>query len=174
MVTDNEQFTRHWTQAQPVVAGYISSMVTDFHEAEDLLQDVAVVLLRKFGEYDSRRPFVAWALGVARYEILSSRRAHARSFLSYRPEVVDAVTESYAEMAPELDARAAALRRCLSRVKGRGLKLLQFRYEKALKPREIAERVNMKAGAVRVMLTRVRDALRACIEKHVSPGGHMS
>src|SRR3954468_19026633 len=35
---DNDRFTRHWTQAQPVVASYINSMVPDFHAAEDLLQ----------------------------------------------------------------------------------------------------------------------------------------
>ena len=43
---DQELFTRHWTQASRMVADYISALVPNFHEAEDLLQNVAVVLLR--------------------------------------------------------------------------------------------------------------------------------
>ena len=62
----DERFMRYWTRAQPVVAGYVSSMTPDVHEADDLLQDTAVVLLRKFGEYDPGRSFVAWALGIAK------------------------------------------------------------------------------------------------------------
>ncbi len=44
---NHEQFTRRWTEAQPIVAGYINAVVPDFQEAEDLLQDVAVILLRQ-------------------------------------------------------------------------------------------------------------------------------
>ena len=51
-MNNHEQFTRRWTEAQPIVAGYINAVVPDFQEAEDLLQDVAVILLRKFTEYD--------------------------------------------------------------------------------------------------------------------------
>jgi RNA polymerase sigma-70 factor (ECF subfamily) len=123
---DSERFTLHWTAAQPAVGSYIGSLVPDFQEAEDLLQDVAIVLLRKFAQYDERRPFVAWALGVAKFEILSSRRRHARSFLT-----VDS----------------------------------DLRYEKALKPGEIAGRVGLEAPAVRMALTRTRAFLRDCVER---------
>ena len=73
-MNNHEQFTRRWTEAQPIVAGYISAVVPDFQEAEDLLQDVAVILLRKFPEYDAQRPFVAWAIGIAKREVLVARR----------------------------------------------------------------------------------------------------
>jgi hypothetical protein len=40
------------------------TMVPDFHEAEDLLQNVAVVSLRKLSEYDPKHPFmVFFAMG---------------------------------------------------------------------------------------------------------------
>ncbi len=56
-----EQFTRLWTEAQPILASYLSAVLPDFQEAEDLLQTVAVILLRKFPEYNAEHPFVAWA-----------------------------------------------------------------------------------------------------------------
>src|SRR5262245_25378219 len=77
----HEQFTRLWTAAQPVVASYLGSLVPDFRDAQDLLQNVAIACLRKFAEYDSQRPFTTWALGMARLEVLNLRRTHARSRL---------------------------------------------------------------------------------------------
>ena len=50
-----------------------NAVVPDFQEAEDLLQDVAVILLRKFPEYDAQRPFVARAIGMAKREVIPGK-----------------------------------------------------------------------------------------------------
>ena len=162
---NHEQFTRRWTEAQPVVAGYINAVVPDFQEAEDLLQDVAVILLRKFPEYDAQRPFVAWAIGMAKREVLMARRSHARGLLCYQADLLERVSEAFEELAPELEERARALRECLRTVRGRAGELLLLRYEESLKPNAIAARVGMAVVAVRVMLSRTRAALRECIER---------
>ena len=170
-MTANERFMRYWTQAQPVVAGYVSTMVPNEHEAEDLLQDVAVVLLRKFGDYDPKRSFVAWALGVTKFEILSKRRAHARSFLCYHSDLLDTVADVYDELSPELDSRGRALRQCLQKVKGKAREIVKLRYEKSLRPGRIAEVLDMAAGAVRVRLTRIRASLGQCVERLLASEG---
>lgn len=161
----NEQFMRNWTQAQPIVAAYIGSLVPAFHEAEDILQNVSVILLRKFADYDPHRPFIAWTLGIARLEVLAARRAGSRNVLVSHPELVEAVAEQYAEMTPELEARAIALKRCLQGLGSRALQMLKLRYEGSLHPREIAIRLGMAAGAVRTALSRVRSSLHDCIER---------
>ena len=164
-MNNHEQFTRRWTEAQPIVAGYINAVVPDFQEAEDLLQDVAVILLRKFTEYDAQRPFVAWAIGIAKREVLVARRRHARGFLSYQADLLERISEAYEELAPEFEDRSRALRECLRTVRGRAGELLRLRYEESLKPDSIAARVGMAVVAVRVMLSRTRAALRGCIER---------
>src|SRR5437667_9235443 len=122
---NHEQFTRRWTEAQPIVAGYINAVVADFQEAEDLLQNVAVILLRKFPEYDGQRPFVAWAIGVAKREVLMARRRHARNRLCYQADLLDRISETYEELAPELEDRSRALRDCLRTIQGRAGELLR-------------------------------------------------
>ncbi len=168
---DHDLFTRLWTHAQPVVAGYIRATLQNRHDAEDILQDVAVVLLHKFSSYDPQREFVAWALSIAKLELLSSRRAQARSLLLLDQRVLDAVTQSYAELAPELGARADALERCLSGVQGRPLETLQLRFGGALKTHEIASRTGDSHEAVRVLLSRTLAALKACIERRLAASG---
>ena len=160
-----EQFTRFWTEAQPKLAGYISALVPDFAEAEDLLQNVAVILLRKFPEYDPKRPFIGWAIGITKREILMARRRHARNFLCYQTDLLERISEAYEELAPELDDRSRALGECLKAVEGRASELLRLRYEEGLEPSAIAGRVGMAVVAVRVMLSRTRAALRECIER---------
>ena len=162
---NHEQFTRRWTEAQPIVAGYINAVVADFQEAEDLLQNVAVILLRKFPEYDAQRPFVAWAIGIAKREVLMARRHHARNSLCYQADLLERISEAYQELAPEFEDRSRALRDCLRSVKGRAGELLRLRYEELLKPNAIATRVGIAVVAVRVMLSRTRATLRECIER---------
>jgi RNA polymerase sigma-70 factor (ECF subfamily) len=171
-----EQFTRLWTEAQPRLAGYLNALMPDFQEAEDLLQNVAVVLLRKFPEYDCQRPFIGWAIGIAKREVLMARRRHARNFLCYQTELLERISEAYEELLPELDERSLALGECMQTVKGRAGLLLRLRYYEALRPSAIARRVGMAVVAVRVMLSRTRAALRDCIERkvhlhHSSPTG---
>ena len=71
------QVTRGWTLAQPAVAAFLTSVVRDFRERDDLLQEVAVAVLESFESYDESRPFVPWAIGIARHRVgtwLRSRR----------------------------------------------------------------------------------------------------
>ena len=168
---DQERFTRLWTTAQPAISNYIASLVPNFHEGEDLLQNVAVVLLRKFANYDSARPFVAWAMGVARNEILVRRRTFARSKVVISAELVETIAEVAVEMQPELDARGRALRDCMKDLGERAEQVVNLRYAEALEPRDIAKRVGLSPGAVRVMLSRIRSALHTCIERRVVATG---
>ena len=161
----HEKFTRLWTEAQPILAGYLCAVVPDFQEAEDLLQEVAVILLRKFPEYDPQRPFVGWAIGIAKREVLMARRSHARNRLFYQADLLERLGDTCEELAPELEDRSRALRECLRTLQGRAGELLRLRYEKSLKTNAIAAKVGMAVVAVRVTLSRTRAALRDCIER---------
>jgi RNA polymerase sigma-70 factor (ECF subfamily) len=169
---NHENLLRAWTQAQPMVASYLHSVVRDFHRAEDLLQEVAVVLLKKADDYDSSRPFLPWALGVARFEVLAQRRTAARSNLAFRSTLLEQVADAHAELAPELEQRAAALRGCLEGVQGRSRRALELRYVDGLAPREIGRRTGKKSGAVRVLLSRVRASLRQCVDRRLKTAEH--
>ena len=167
-MTPNERFTVLWTEAQPVVGSYINSLVRDYSAAEDLLQNVALVLFRRFSEYDSSRPFVAWALGVARNQVLSLYRDNSRSVLVFHPDLLEMIEATYVEMAPELEARKSALQDCLNRIQGRARQVVDLRYFEDLKPQEIGRRLGVESGAVRVMLNRTRQFLRECIERRTA------
>jgi len=159
------EFTRLWTQAQPVVASYVSALEPDFHRAEDILQDVAVTLLKKHGNYDRSRPFLPWAMGIASRVVLQNRRTEARSRLRFDGGLAEAISAAYQEMLPELREQSAALRTCLRRLKGRAREVICLRYRDALKPGEIGRRLGLPAVNVRVILSRARTALHECLQR---------
>ncbi len=159
-----ERFTRLWTTAQPAVAGYLAALVPDFRDAQDLLQSVAVVCLRKFPEFDEQRPFVRWALSIAHLEALNHRRNQARSRIVLDDSLAQKLTVACEELGEESEQRTRFLAECLAGLDGRSATLIRLRYEDALPPATIAERMGLGGAAVRVALSRIRSALRKCIE----------
>ena len=163
---DSEQLARLWTESQPVVASFILAIVPDFHQAEDVLQQVAVVLVREFEKFDPSKPFLPWALGISRNVALKSRRDVAR-----RPKhvVSDAVLDSIQTAFEEKDDSFVAMRKflrfCLNKQPQKVLELLQCRYAHDLSPTEVAAQMGITSGAVRAMLHRARQALRRCIRR---------
>lgn len=165
--TNQEQFTRLWTEALPTVAGYVLAVVRDSHVAKDLVQETALVLLRKFEEWDSSREFLPWALGVAKLEILAHRRDTGRSRVIFDDALLDAITTSWAKIATAVDDEQAALRDCLEKLAPHAREIVRLRYYDELKTPQIAEQLGSTAGAVRIALMRIREQLQSCVERQL-------
>ena len=162
----SEQLARLWTESQSVVASYIFSLVPDFHQAEDILQQVAVILVREFNKYDPKRPFLPWAMGIAKNAALKSRRAVARdSTYLLEDSLIDRMQTAFSEDTERWTAVRHALKFCLGQQQHRTREVLQWRYAHDLKPQQVAQRMGVTSGAVRVMLHRARSALRECIQR---------
>jgi RNA polymerase sigma-70 factor (ECF subfamily) len=149
------------------VARFVFASIPDFQQAEDVLQEIAVVLYRKFHQYQPDRPFIPWALAVARLEVLSSKRKQARSPLELHPDLLGHLGDLCLEMKPELDARTVALQECLRKLDPRALDLIELRYEQGLPPRQIAAAAGSTSLRIRARLNRIRSLLRACIERQL-------
>ena len=163
---DSEQLARLWTEAQPVVGAYILAIIPDFHQAEVVLQQVAVVLVREFERFDSSKPFLPWALGIARNVALKSRREVARhSKYVLSDAVLDGIQAAFVDCDDSLLAMRKFLRYCLSKQPQKVVELLQLRYARDLSPTDVAAQMGITSGAVRAMLHRTRQALRKCIRR---------
>src|SRR5688572_22119018 len=108
MPLTQEDFVRHLLAAQGALRGFILTYVRDVSRAEDILQDVSVVLWKKYDAYESDRSFLSWALGVARKEILHTHRESARSRLVFDADLFERARQRYELLEPELGRRRAA------------------------------------------------------------------
>lgn len=163
----SEQLARLWTESQPVVGAYILSLLPDFHQAEDVLQQVAVLLVREFDKYDQSRPFLPWALGIARNLTLKSRRDVARNVEHLLGDaLIDQIQDAFQEQTDAWGAVRKTLRECLRKQPHKILELLRWRYAYDLKPGDVAVKMGITSATVRVMLHRAREVLRRCIKRN--------
>lgn len=170
----NFRFTQLWMEAQPAVAAYLTAVGAGAGGAgpDDLLQEIALAIFERFDSFDPRRPFTAWALGVARNKLLMRWRAEGRSPVVARdPEFLEALGRVAAELSDLPDPRQQAMRECVGQLEGRSWELIRMRYDAGLTPRQIGEQLKLTATHVRVVLTRVRAALRDCIKRRVAAAG---
>lgn len=167
----SERCAALWTAAQPTVAAFVRTLMPDFQQAEEILQRVAVMLVRKFDDYDSRRPFAAWAIGFAKNEVLYFRRQQATDKHLFDDTLVEKIAVTYEQLVDEVDPMRQALANCVEELRGRSRRVIELRYVRGFTSEEIAKKMDLKSGAVRVLLHRVRAMLRECIEGHVGKLG---
>lgn len=168
---DKQEFLRHFLSSESSLRGYILTHVREFEVAEDLLQQSALVLWQKFEQYDPGRPFLAWALGVARLEILNAaRRRPGRSLVE--SDLDGLVIGEYLRLESELPLRRQLLRLCLKHLPASMTEAVRLRYEEGSNLDQIAARLGKSLAAVKVTLHRARLSLQDCVRMKAStPGG---
>lgn len=167
------QATRQWTLAQPVVSAFLTSVVRDFRDRDDVLQDVAVAVVESFDRWDRERPFVAWAIGIARNQVglYLRRRRRDRQILEFDPSTMDSLATAFSSVAEHGEPRLDFLQECLNSLEGRARTMCELRYQQDLKPAAIANVIGMTANAVAKSLQRIRDQLRDCIDHKTTAQG---
>lgn len=167
------QATRLWTLAQPVVSAFVISVVRDFSARDDVLQEVAVAVMESFDRYDPQRPFVGWAMGIAQNQVRLYLRRIQRDRLVFDDDVLVQLAVAFEETSPERSQTLGFLRGCLDQLEGRARELCELRYGRDLKPAAIAESLGMSGNTVAKALQRIRDQLRACVERKAAVEGGM-
>ena len=71
----NQTFSRLLTANHSRLRAFIYALVHDHHHTDDLMQEVAVVLWKRYDTFEEGTNFAAWAMKIARYTVLNWRRA---------------------------------------------------------------------------------------------------
>jgi RNA polymerase sigma-70 factor (ECF subfamily) len=163
-----EQFLKLFLTHQGDIRAFILSQVRDRNVCDDLLQEVALTLWRKFEEYDPSRSFGAWARGIAHNKVLQERRDRSRRpSWSFSEEASEAIARAYDETESEAADREEALRGCLEKLPEPSRRMLHDRYEEDLDLETLAQRVGKTVMAAYKTLSRIRQNLQHCIERRL-------
>jgi RNA polymerase sigma-70 factor, ECF subfamily len=160
---DGEVFTRLLLQNQRRIAGLIFSLVPRGTDADDVMQETCVVLWRKFGEFQIGTDFGAWALRIARFQVMSYYARHKRAQARLSDETIESLADSLADARWESSDRVEALRACVGQLKARESELVRRRYHSGENVDEIAGHVGSTVHAVYKALARLHVRLVACV-----------
>ncbi len=141
------------------VCGYVSSIVRDRHEAEDITQSLFAKLLTKIQKYEQREvPFSAWILRVARNAALD----HMRSRRMIPVEEVRTSDEGCEDVRFD---RYQSLKEALERLPEEQREVLVLRHVAGLTPAEIADRMDKTESSVHGLHHRGRGALQIALRE---------
>ena len=163
-VSSEHDFGRLFVRHQTCIYGYIRSLVASRNDAEDVLQDTASVLWRKFGEFQPGTSFLAWALEAARYQVLTfqKKQRKATSF-----QFSEALVQSLADETVTQSVRLADLRtdleECVGRLATRDRDIFERRYSGDVTTRELALQLGKPPTTLYNALARIRRVLAECL-----------
>lgn len=167
------EFAELLQQDQAQLYGYIHSLVRDLNDADDLFQQVTLILWRKLGDFDRSRSFLSWACGVARLEVCNFLRTRGRSKLYFSDELNSLLVEAQERMCrDEMEARREALGHCVGKLRQRDRDLVEECYSKPAGIHEVAQREGRAPQSVHNSLRRIRRALFECIRRTINQETH--
>jgi RNA polymerase sigma-70 factor (ECF subfamily) len=164
------EFLRLFLQHQRRIYGLILALVPNGPDADDILQETSAVLWQKFGEFDPGSNYAAWALRIARYQVMAYYSSKRRQKARLSDETLDAVVERMAARTEREDARSVALDGCLADLPEEDRRLIELRYRGGASVAEVAQRSGRSVEAAYKALHRAHERLLGCMRGKLAPG----
>jgi len=160
----NDQFLELLLRHQTEVKAFIGSVIRNRQARDDVFQEVAIILWKRFSEYDPNRPFGAWARGIAVNKILQELRQQKRFPDVLEPSAMEAICRAFDREELDSDGRRDALAECIESLPARSRQLLAMRYEEGWSCEDISKSLSLSCDAVYQALSRVRSKLAMCVD----------
>lgn len=163
-----EEFVTGVMELQRPLFAFVLGMVHSFAEADDVLQEVNLVLWRKRSEYQpdgTPTSLQAWAFRIAQLQVMAWRKRQLRERLHFDDELVEQLAEVGRQQLEEVNDKREALGRCLQRLPQDDRDLLRHRYTEGLSGKQVAVQRGLSADQVYYALHRIHAALAACIRR---------
>ena len=167
-----EVFVQRFAHHEPDLRRFIHSLLPTWTAVDEVVQQSAIVIWRKFDQYDPDTNFMKWACVIARFEALAYRRKMARDRLVFREDILELMADEGAEEMESRQAEHEALESCLRKMPEKQRRLLTLAYTPGVKVTELAKEAGSTAAAFYMRLSRLRRGLAKCVEsKTIQPGG---
>ncbi len=160
----SEVFVQQLISSQGRIYAYILSLLGDSDQADDVLQEVNLILWRKCAEFEPGTNFIAWAFRTAFYQVQTFRSKVNRNRLIFDDDLLVVLAREAEQDSDDLGERRRALRRCMLLLSNAQQDLLHRRYTAGASARTIARQLGRPAASVHQTLYRLRLMLMKCIE----------
>lgn len=173
-----EDFSRIVRAYHSRIRAYLMAYVWDRDLVEDLAQETFLTAYRNLGTFKGESALGVWLIGIARNMAARYLREKARqgahesefaetALVRWMSERIDGDGPSLAERERQL----SALQTCVDRLPEHSASLVHACYFEGQSAASVARKMGKKEGTVWVMLLRIRQALRRCIENGLGAAG---
>lgn len=145
--------------------GYVLSLMPNWADAEEVLQETKLRLWQQYHEYDPAKDFGAWACTIAYYQVLTLRNRSRAEHSALGQAFLDKVAAEVARRSDRAIDRQRLMAECLQKLAAAKLALLKRCYAGQETIAQIADELGRKADAVRQELLRIRQTLHRCVDQ---------
>ena len=110
------------------MCGYVQAVAKKRSTTDEILQEISLALFRQLPEHDKDRPLLAWAIQIAKLQVLGLRRDAIRSRIAFDTDLLARFTETWVELAPSESDQTDFLKDCLDRLAGKARQIVHLRY----------------------------------------------
>lgn len=164
----HQQFLLLYTRSHAALFSYILSLLPNWSDAEDILQQTCLVLWQKFAEFEPGTDFVAWSCSIARYKVLNSLRARGRDRHVFATDVLERLADEGLVDVQRLDAERKALNYCLQKLPPDERDLVHTCYDVGASIKRVAEHLGRSPNSCYKLLNRIRESLLRCVEARLA------
>jgi RNA polymerase sigma-70 factor (ECF subfamily) len=167
-----DAFARLFAQHDRWLFAYLVSLLGSSAAAEEVFQEVCVILWREHETFDLGTDFVKWVSVIAHHQVQRYRRQRRRVGPQLSDTVVDLLSHDAVERVDLLESRREALRGCLEKLSSTDRSLVEQCYGDSRQSfKTAAEQMGRPANTVYKALIRIRRALYQCIERTLAVEG---
>ena len=167
----HEQFLRLFAEHEPALRTFTRLLLPSRDDVSGVMQEVAVTLWQKFGEFDAARDFRKWAFGIVRYKVLAHLRDKARDRHVFDDELVNRLADDAAAMDQRHETQREALDQCLQKLPAPQREIVLAAYTKGTRMDELAAQRGQTAMSFYKLLQRIRQALLECVRRTIAQEG---
>ena len=168
---EKREFVELLTQNYCRINSFIFCMVPNEVDSEDIMQETTALMWEKFDQYRPGTNFVAWALTIAKYKILSYQRDKGRNRIQFDDQVMEMIeTASKTRLANDnMVEKVTALKKCIQKLPKKERKIIQLKYSNGLSNKMLADSEGISVPTIYRYLSRIYLNLLHCINRSLSP-----
>jgi RNA polymerase sigma-70 factor, ECF subfamily len=151
---------------------FIYALVHNVGDAEDIYQETAIALWRKFGQYKPGTNFGAWSKEMARLEILRFLKHKRRDRVVFDDQLLAKLAGTQGRLDSQetldtLESYHQALLDCMDRLDAIDRRLITLCYSRKSSLKSLAEQEGRSPSSICHSLKRIRGILFECIKESV-------
>ena len=163
-----EQFVQLFAANHRRLFAYIMVLVHDRTSAEEIFQEMSLILWREFHHYRADGDFVRWANAMSFNQVRKWRRNRKRDQLIFGEPLFEDIARTRDEMEAQLDPRRVALALCLKELPERNRKIIDLYYGSKTTADRVAEQLGKSVHTIYKGLKTIRKALLQCIDRRLA------
>ncbi|MBA2114143.1 sigma-70 family RNA polymerase sigma factor [Bremerella alba] len=164
----NEEFGRLFAGVEGRLRRYVEAMVPKAGDVDDVMQETAISLMRKYDQYDPELPFFNWACRFAQFAVKRHRSRAMANRYQFSEAAIDAIAAEYPHHQQRSEERRRALSDCLASLHDKDRRLVELRYFSDETVDSLSQKIEEPVARLYRSLSRIRKALASCVRKKLA------